>query len=82
MPRAVTRRIAHAVRQATGPRSAAFTLGEIFTGPGAGNTEIIRYYLGPDSLDSAFDFPLMWTIRDVLAWGTADFSAIEASLAG
>ncbi|MEM7152357.1 MAG: alpha-amylase family glycosyl hydrolase [Myxococcota bacterium] len=80
MPRAVSRRIVHAMRDSTGPRSAAFSMGEIFTGPGAGGTEIIRYHLGPDGLDSAFDFPLMWVIRDVLAHRTADMSALESSL--
>lgn len=81
MPRATTRRIAHALRAATAPRAAAFTMGEIFTGPGPGGTEIIRYHLGPDGLDSAFDFPLMWAIRDVLASESAGFSTVEASLA-
>jgi glycosidase len=81
MPRAATRRIAHALRAATAPRAAAFTLGEIFTGPGPGGTEIIRHHLGPDGLDGAFDFPLMWAIRDALAWETAGLSAVEASLA-
>jgi glycosidase len=81
MPRAATRRIAHGLRAATAPRAAAFTMGEIFTGPGPGGTEIIRYHLGPDGLDSAFDFPLMWAIRDALAWEQADLSSIEASLA-
>lgn len=81
MPRATTRRIAHAMRAATAPRSAAFTMGEIFTGPGPSGTEIIRYHLGPDGLDSAFDFPLMWAIRDALASESAGLSTIEASLA-
>jgi glycosidase len=81
MPRAASRRLAHALRGATAPRAAAFTLGEIFTGPGAGGTEIIRYHLGPDGLDSAFDFPLMWVVRDALASERAGLSAIEASLA-
>lgn len=81
MPRAANRRIAHAVRAATAPRAAAFTMGEIFTGPGPSGTEIIRYHLGPDGLDSAFDFPLMWAIRDALAHEGAGLSAIEASLA-
>ena len=80
MPRAVSRRIVHAMRDATQPRPAAFSMGEIFTGPGAGGTEIIRYHLGPDGLDSAFDFPLMWVLRDVFAHRSADMSAIEASL--
>lgn len=81
MPRAASRRIVHSMRDAVGPRSAAFSIGEIFTGPGAGGTEIIRYHLGPDGLDSAFDFPLMWSIRSVLAHDSADWSAIEATLA-
>ncbi len=81
MPRAASRRIVHAVREATAPRAAAFSLGEIFTGPGAGGTEIIRYHLGPDGLDSAFDFPLMWVVRDALAHESAGLSAIEATLA-
>jgi len=82
MPRAVSRRIVHALRDDTGPRSAAFSMGEIFTGPGAAGTEVIRYHLGPDGLDSAFDFPLMWALRDVLASERAGFSAVEASLVG
>lgn len=81
MPRATARRIAHAMRAATAPRAAAFTMGEIFTGPGPSGTEIIRYHLGPDGLDSAFDFPLMWALRDALASESAGLSAIEASLA-
>jgi glycosidase len=81
MPRAATRRIAHGLRAATAPRAAAFTMGEIFTGPGVDGIEIIRYHLGPDGLDSAFDFPLMWAIRDALASESVGLSAIEASLA-
>ena len=81
MPRAVSRRIVHALRQQTGPRAAAFSLGEIFTGPGASGTEIIRYHLGPDGLDSAFDFPLMWAIRDALTHEGTGFDGVEASLA-
>ncbi|MEM6996874.1 MAG: alpha-amylase family glycosyl hydrolase, partial [Myxococcota bacterium] len=79
MPRAATRRIAHALRQATAPRASAFTIGEIFTGAGRGGTEDLRYYLGPDGLDSAFDFPLMWALREVVAHG-GSFTAIEESL--
>lgn len=81
MPRAVSRRLAHDLRRATAPRAAAFTMGEIFTGPGSGGTEIIRWYLGPDGIDSAFDFPLMWVLRDALAHESAGLSAVEASLA-
>ncbi|MCX4246756.1 alpha-amylase family glycosyl hydrolase [Paraliomyxa miuraensis] len=81
MPRAVSRRLVHELREATAPQAAAFTMGEIFTGPGPGGTEVIRYYLGPDGLDSAFDFPLMWVVRDALAHQSTGLSAIEASLA-
>ncbi|MBL4683165.1 MAG: hypothetical protein JKY37_01135 [Nannocystaceae bacterium] len=81
MPRAATRRIAHALREVTAPRDSAFTIGEIFTGSGRGGTEGLRYYLGPDGLDSAFDFPLMWALRDVVAHGTGSFASIESSLA-
>lgn len=80
MPRAVTRNIVHAIREDQAPDGATLHLGEIFTGPGTPGTEVIRYYLGPDGLDSAFDFPLMWMIRDVIAHRSAGFSSLQASL--
>lgn len=81
MPRAASRRIAHEVRRAAGTRDAAFTLGEIFTGAGPAGTADLAYYLGPDGLDSAFDFPLMWALREGIAKDGAGFDAVEASLA-
>ncbi|MEM6292623.1 MAG: alpha-amylase family glycosyl hydrolase [Myxococcota bacterium] len=80
MPRAVTRRIVTAVQDQVVNEGAAFSLGEIFTGPGTAGTESLRFYLGPDALDSAFDFPLMWALRDALALGGPGFDAVEASL--
>ena len=80
MPRAATRRILDAVRRSEGPAGSSFHLGEIFTGPGPAGTEVIRYYLGPHTLDSAFDFPLMWVLRDVVATERAGFDAIESML--
>ncbi len=80
MPRAVTRRIASAVRAQVLNPAASFSLGEIFTGPGSSGTEVLRYYLGPDALDSAFDFPLMWALRNALAAQGPGFDAVEASL--
>ncbi len=80
MPRAVTRRIASGVRAQVLNTGASFSLGEIFTGPGSAGTEVLRYYLGPDALDSAFDFPLMWALRDALATNGPGFDAVEASL--
>src|SRR5690606_8156280 len=63
------------------PREASFFVGEVFTGPGAWGIEVIRYYLGPDGLDSVFDFPLMWALREVVAHESAGFEAVEATLA-
>lgn len=80
MPRTVTRRISAASRELAGDRNAVFSIGEIFTGPGSSGTETIRYYLGPDALDSAFDFPLMWSLRSALATGGPGFDAVEGSL--
>ena len=81
MPRAATRRIVHALRKATGPRDAVFSIGEIFTGGGRFGTEDLRYHLGPDGLDSAFDFPLMWSLREAIATDGEGFAAVEAGLA-
>jgi glycosidase len=81
MPRAVSRRIVHAVRDAAGTPGATLHVGEIFTGSGTQGTEQIRYHLGPDGLDSAFDFPLMWALRDVVGRGVSGFEALEATLA-
>lgn len=89
MPRAATRRITGALRAHAAPRHALFSIGEVYTGPGAGAIESIRYFLGPHALDGAFDFPLMWAIRDAIATGRGGFDDVErilsrtsASLAG
>lgn len=81
MPRAVTRRIAHQLRTTTDPRQATFLLGEVFTGPGAGALAQLGQYLGPATLDSVFDFPLMWALRGALATGQGSFVDVEAILA-
>lgn len=80
MPRAVTRRIAAGVRRQVLDPRATFSLGEIFTGPGSSGTEVLRYHLGPDALDSAFDFPLMWSLRSAIAHDGPGFDAVEAGL--
>ncbi len=81
MPRAATRRIVHAMREkTTAPGDDRLVLGEVFTGPGPGGVAQLRHYLGPDGLDSVFDFPTMWAIRDVLATGTAGFVSLDALL--
>lgn len=79
MPRAATRRILRAMRDHVAPRGALFAVGEVFTGPGGIGP--IKYHMGPDGLDSAFDFPLMWAMRDAIASQRAGFDAIEETLA-
>jgi glycosidase len=78
MPRMTTRRIVRAMRDAVAPRGALFSVGEVFTGPGG--IDSIRYYMGKDGLDSAFDFPLMWSMRDAIASSRAGFDEVEATL--
>ena len=82
MPRAATRRMAHELR-ASVSGEAPFLIGEVFTGAGSWGVDVIRYYLGGeglDGLDSVFDFPLMWAIRDALAHETVGFGEVEAML--
>ncbi len=81
MPRATTRRIAHELRTTTDPREATFLLGEVFTGPGAGALGQLGAYLGPATLDSVFDFPLMWALQGAMADGDGGFDEVEAILA-
>ena len=81
MPRAATRRIAAELREGVAPRGLQFLLGEVYTGPGAWGVEAIRYYLGPDGLDSVFDFPLMWAIRAAVARESSGFAEVEDMLA-
>jgi glycosidase len=80
MPRATTRRIAQAVRATWAPRDDKFLLGEVFTGAGESGIAGIRYFMGPDGLDSAFDFPLMWAMRSAIATNKSGFDAIESVL--
>lgn len=93
MPRATTRRMAAGLRASAAPRrdprpgapdpveGALFSIGEVFTGPGTLGTDTYRYFLGPDGMDGAFDFPLMWAIRDAFGADRAGFDAVEAVLA-
>lgn len=79
MPRAATRRIVDSLRGAVAPADASFTLGEVFTGTDGYPT--IQQYLGPGGLSSAFDFPLMWTMRDAIATDRVGFAEVDAVLA-
>lgn len=78
MPRAATRRIAHAVRSRYEHQgNVPYILGENFTGPGG--YQNLRYDLGPFGLDGSFHFPLMWTLRETLAAETAPMGDIDTS---
>ncbi|MFO0632258.1 MAG: alpha-amylase family glycosyl hydrolase [Nannocystaceae bacterium] len=79
MPRAATRRIYHGVRTRGRTPAGPGFVGEVFTGAGAAGIAALRYHLGPDGLDSAFDFPTMWALRAVLA-GEAGFDDLVASM--
>ncbi len=79
MPRAATRRIAHAVRaRYDHPGHRSLLLGENFTGPGGYNQ--LRYELGPFGLDSEFHFPLMWSLRGAIAATTGTMRDIDAAV--
>ena len=81
MPRPATRRIAEALHTSRSPRGALFSIGEVYTGAGVPGIDMIRYFLGPDGIDGAFDFPLMWAARDVFGTRSQGFSALEGILA-
>jgi len=80
MPRAATRRIVHAFKELEAGEEALFSIGEVFTGPGAGGIESIRYFLGPHTLSGAFDFPLMWKLREVFGRDVGSLSELEELL--
>ena len=78
MPRGATRRIATSVRRRfEHAGNTPYVLGENFTGPGG--YDVLRYDLGPYGLDGSFHFPLMWTLREVVAEGRAPMNALDES---
>jgi glycosidase len=85
MPRAAERRMLAALHgmMFRAPQD-LLVVGEVYTGPGDPGREQIRAYLGSqlDGLDSAFDFPLMWAVRDALAHNSdGGFATLENELA-
>lgn len=79
MPRLVTRRLVDRVsRRFEGLHERQLLLGETYTG--GGGQDLIRWYLGPHGLDSQFDFPVMWTLRDALAHDSAPLSRLAETL--
>jgi glycosidase len=78
MPRAAIRRIAYRVRSRFDhPGNRTLVLGEIFTG--SEGYDALRFFMGPSGLDSAFEFPLMWSLRGALADRSAPMSAIDTT---
>ncbi len=82
MPRAATRRMLHSMNQVAKGPEALFSIGEVFTGAGTGPIEKIRYYLGPASLSSAFDFPVMWKMHESIAMDSSGLGELETLLLG
>ncbi len=79
MWRLATRRIVTAIRQRfDNPGHRSFLLGENFVGEQG--YDQLRYELGPFGLDSEFQFPLVWTLRDVIAGGGSPMSDIDVTL--
>lgn len=78
MPRAAIRRIAYRLRkQFDHPGNRTLVLGEIFTG--SEGYDALRFFMGPAGLDSAFEFPLMWSLRGALAERSVPMSAIDST---
>ncbi|MEZ4259501.1 MAG: alpha-amylase family glycosyl hydrolase [Polyangiaceae bacterium] len=78
VPRSATRRILADVRaRHAHPGSSPFVIGENFTGPGG--YSLLRYDLGPHGLDGSFHFPLMWTLREVVAAEQKGLAEVEQS---
>lgn len=80
MPRLASRRMTAVLREEYAPRRGLFSIGEVYTGPGESGTDQINYFLGPHGLDAAFDFPLAWAVRDVIAAEKGGFFDVEAVL--
>ncbi len=81
MPRLVTRHLRYEVERRLGKDLVRpYLIGETYTGS-AGRDDI-RWYLGPYGLSGQFDFPLMWSVREVVAQGlhTMDTLLDEADL--
>lgn len=79
MPRAAIRRIAWDIRATyDGPSHRSYVLGENYTGQN--DWPSLRYFLGPESLDGEFHFPLMWALRGALAQNTETLVNVDATI--
>ncbi len=74
MPRAATRRVVNAIRgRYDNPGHSSFLLGENFTGETG--FDVLKYELGPFGLTSEFHFPLMYALREAVAYAPETPSA-------
>ncbi len=79
MWRLATRRIVAATRaRFDNPGHKSFLLGENFVGEE--DYDLLRYELGPFGLNSEFHFPLLWSLRDVIATGGPPMSDIDVTI--
>jgi glycosidase len=78
MPRAAVRDLVWRLGRLEHPGVPFFTLGETYTGDDYG---AIRENLGPFGLDGQFEFPIMWALRDLIAWEGGDAAQLEATIA-
>ena len=71
MPRLMTRHLRYEVERKLGKDLLRpYLIGETFTG--SDGRDDIRWYLGPYGLSGQFDFPLMWSVRSVIAQGQGE----------
>ncbi len=78
MPRAAVRDLIWRLRALEQPGVPFFTLGETYTGDDYG---AIRENLGPFGLSGQFEFPILWALRDFIAWEGGDAAQLEATIA-
>ncbi len=78
MPRAAVRDLVWRLRDIEHDGVPFFTLGETYTGDDYG---AIRENLGPFGLDGQFEFPILWALRDLVAWEGGDAAQLEDTIA-
>jgi glycosidase len=79
MPRAAVRRIAWDIRsEYDSPARRSMVLGENFVGQN--DWASLKYFLGPQGLDSEFHFPLMWALRGALASTGQTLEDVDATI--
>jgi glycosidase len=79
MWRLATRRVAASIRgRFDNPGHSSFLLGENFVGDTG--YDQLRYELGPFGLNSEFHFPLLWSLRNVIASESLPMSDIDVTI--